>query len=68
MEDNQILFYDPITTRYFRSSIEEIKKAKEKLVSICETKGDANLNDYIESLKIGSHSSIGDYISLSILV
>lgn len=60
--NGDILFYDSITTRYFKSSLDKVKEAEEMLRDIYKSEGELKLDEYTYALGIGRYSSIGSYI------
>lgn len=56
------LFYDSITTRYFRTNMDSVRKAEKYLAGIYQTEGEVKLSEYTYSLGLGASSEIGDYI------
>lgn len=60
--NGELLFYDSITTRYFRSSMDAVKQTEKDLGSIYDAEGQLYLDEYTSALGIGRYSSIGNYI------
>ena len=56
------LFYDSITTTYFRSSVDAVKEAEKELKSIYLSEEKLYLDDYMQALGIYKYSSIGNYM------
>lgn len=57
-----VLFYDSITTRYFHSSIDEVKNVEKTLASIYDSEGELKIDEYTGMLGLGRYSSIGNYM------
>lgn len=60
--NGDILFYDSITTRYFKSSMAAVKEAEKELANIYQNEGELKLDEYTYALGIGKYSTIGNYI------
>ena len=56
------LFYDAITTRYFRSDMEKVRRAEETLANIYYTEGEVSLDDYTQAIGLGKYSDAGSYL------
>lgn len=57
------LFFDAvITTRYFRSSLEQVKNVEKELAGIYNAEDELKLDEYTYRLGLGTRSSIGNYI------
>lgn len=56
------LFYDAITTRYFRSSMEKVKVAERDLAGIYATEDELKLDEYTYAIGLGAHSECGNYL------
>lgn len=54
------LFYDAITTRYFRSSMENVKKAEKHLAGIYQAEDMLRFSEYTYALGIGANCEFGD--------
>lgn len=57
-----ILFYDSITTRYFKSSMDEVKNAEADLASIYKSENELTIDEYTGRLGLGRFSTIGNYM------
>ena len=60
--NGDVLFYDSITARYFKSSMAAVKEAEKELANIYQNKGELKLDEYTHALGIGNYSAIGNYI------
>ena len=56
------LFYDAITTRFFRSSMDKVKAAERDLAGIYATEDVVYLDDYTNALGLGKYSECGNYL------
>lgn len=57
-----VLFYDPITTRYFHSSMAAVKEAEKILGRIYQSEGELKIDEYTHTLGLGRYSAIGNYM------
>lgn len=58
----ETLFYDAITTRYFRASVEHVRQVENQLKNIYEAESELKMDDYTYSLGLGQYSALGNYI------
>lgn len=64
LEEDEILFYDEYSERYFEASMDKVREAEYQINKIISTNGGAYLNEYYAMLGIDDYE-YGDYMGWS---